>query len=57
MQMLSQNQTSQNYFLTHDAADDRGLLGNENVLTIAFVENTWWREDSRIRKRHKEDSE
>lgn len=26
--------------LTHDAADDRGLLGNENVLTIPFVQYT-----------------
>lgn len=26
--------------LTHDAADDRGLLGYENVLTIAFVQYT-----------------
>lgn len=30
---------------THDAADDRGLLGYEDVLTIALVQYTWWRED------------
>lgn len=35
---------------THDAADDRGLLGNENVLTIALVQYTWWREDIKMRK-------
>lgn len=31
--------------LTHDAADDRGLLGYENVFTVAFVQYTWKRED------------
>lgn len=27
--------------LTHDAVDDRGLLGNEDVLTVALVQYTW----------------
>ncbi len=30
--------------LTHDTADDRGLLGDENVLTVALVQYTCWTE-------------
>lgn len=36
--------------LTHDATDDRGLLGNENVFTVALVQYTWWREDVKMRE-------
>lgn len=30
--------------LTHDAVDDRWLLGNEDILTVAFVQYTWKRD-------------
>lgn len=40
--------------LTHDAADDRGLLGNENVLTVALVQYTWWTGYDKMRERYKE---
>lgn len=37
--------------LTHDAANDRRLLGNENVLTVALVQYTWWTKYAKIRER------
>lgn len=38
------------HVLTHDAVDDRGLLGNEDVLAVALVQDTCGRdEEDRIR--------